>query len=227
MLDDPKIFPLGDGALTVDFGNTISVEHNDRAIALASYFSRNPFTGFIEAVPAYSSVSIFYDLVEVRRNFSEFETAFDAVREIVNASLDRVGSEIGIVSRTVEIPVDFGPDAALDLDHIATHGGLTVEETLRIFTSETYRVYMLGFLPGFAYMGEVDQRIAVPRRESPRLKVPRGSVGIAGRQTGIYPLESPGGWQIIGRTTVEMFTPNAETPSPLAPGDNVRFVPVK
>ena len=227
MLDDPKIFPLGDGALTVDFGNTISAELNDRAIALASYFNRNPFTGFIEAVPAYSSVSIFYELGEVRRNFSEFETAFDAVREIVNASLDQDGSEIGIPSRTIEIPVDFGPDAAPDLDQIAAHGGLTAEETVRLFTSGTYRVYMLGFLPGFAYMGEVDERIAAPRRDTPRLKVPRGSVGIAGRQTGIYPLESPGGWQIIGRTNVEMFTPHAETPCLLAPGDNVRFVSAK
>jgi len=227
MLDDPKIFPLGDGALTVDFGNTISVELNDRAIALASYFSGNPFEGFIEAVPAYSSVSIFYDLVEVRRNFAEFETAFDAVLEIVRASLDRVSSEIGKVSRTIEIPVDFGPDAAPDLVRIAAHRGLTVEETVGIFTSGTYRVYMLGFLPGFAYMGEVDVRIAVPRRDSPRLKVPRGSVGIAGRQTGIYLLESPGGWQIIGRTDLELFTPDAKTPCLLAPGDNVRFVPTK
>jgi inhibitor of KinA len=227
MIDDPKIFPLGDGALTVDFGNTISVEHNDRAIALASYFTGNPFPGFIEAVPAYSSVSVFYELGDVRRNFSEFETAFDAVREIVNASLDQDGSEIGIPSRTIEIPVDFGHDAAPDLDQIAAHRGLTAEETVRLFTSGTYRVYMLGFLPGFAYMGEVDERIAAPRRDTPRLKVPRGSVGIAGRQTGIYPLESPGGWQIIGRTNVEMFTPHAETPCLLAPGDNVRFVPAK
>lgn len=227
MPDDPKIFPLGDGALTVDFGNTISVALNDRAIALASYFGSNPFPGFIEAVPAYSSVSIFYNLAEVRGTFSEFETAFDAVLEIVNASLDRVRSEIGIVTRTIEIPVDFGSDAAPDLDHIAARGGLTVEETVGIFTSGTYRVYMLGFLPGFAYMGEVDERIAVPRRDSPRLKVPRGSVGIAGRQTGIYPLESPGGWQIIGRTNLEMFAPHAETPCLLAPGDTVRFVPTK
>ena len=227
MIDDPKIFPLGDGALTVDFGNTISVELNDRAIALAAYFSGNPFPGFIEVVPAYSSVSIFYDLVEVRRNFAEFETAFDAIREIVTASLARLTGGIGMISRTIEIPVDFGPDAAPDLDQIAAHGGLTIEETVSIFTSGTYRVYMLGFLPGFAYMGEVDERIAVPRRDSPRLKVPRGSVGIAGRQTGIYPLTSPGGWQIIGRTDVELFTPDSETPCLLAPGDSVRFVPTK
>ncbi|HEX6278664.1 MAG TPA: allophanate hydrolase subunit 1, partial [Pyrinomonadaceae bacterium] len=176
MPDDPKIFPLGDGALTVDFGNTISVELNDRAIALASYLSSDPFPGFVEAVPAYSSASIFYDLVEVRRNFSEFETAFDAVREIVNTSLDQVSSGAEIAPRTIEVPVDFGPDAAPDLEHIAAHSGLTVEETVRIFTSGSYRVYMLGFLPGFPYMGEVDERIAVPRRDSPRLKVPPGSV---------------------------------------------------
>lgn len=227
MIDDPKIFPLGDGALTVDFGNTISVEFNDRAIALASYLAGNPFPGFIEAVPAYSSVSIYFDLIEVRRNIADIKTAFDAVREIVNASLDRVSRQNPIVARTIEIPVDFGPDAAPDLDQIAAHSGLTVEEAVRIFTSGNYRVYMLGFLPGFAYMGEVDERIAIPRRDTPRLKVPRGSVGIAGRQTGIYPLESPGGWQIIGRTDLEMFTPGSDTPCLLAPGDNVRFVQTK
>jgi len=96
-----------------------------------------------------------------------------------------------------------------------------------LFTSATYRVYMLGFLPGFAYMGEVDERIAAPRRDSPRLKVPKGSVGIAGKQTGIYPLESPGGWQIIGRSKVEMFSPNADEPCFLRAGDEVRFVRAK
>jgi len=108
---------------------------------------------------------------------------------------------------------------------VAAKAGLSADAVVDLFTGTSYRVYMIGFLPGFAYMGEVDERIAVPRRSSPRLKVPKGSVGIAGRQTGIYPLESPGGWQIIGRTEVELFTPDDHSPCLLRPGDNVRFVP--
>ena len=127
----------------------------------------------------------------------------------------------------IEVPVFFDDECAPDLRAIAEFGGLAPDEVIDIFTSEIYRVYMLGFLPGFAYMGEVDKRIAVARKPTPRLKVPKGSVGIAGRQTGIYPFESPGGWQIIGRTKMELFTPDDETPCFFAPGDHVKFYQVE
>ena len=125
--------------------------------------------------------------------------------------------------RLIEIPVDFGEEFAPDLDFVASINNLAPEKVIEIFTTQTYRVYMLGFLPGFAYMGEVDEQIAAPRKDSPRLKVQKGSVGIAGRQTGIYSLESPGGWQIIGKTDIEMFTPEAKTPTFLQPADLVKF----
>jgi KipI family sensor histidine kinase inhibitor len=123
--------------------------------------------------------------------------------------------------------VRFDDGSAPDLGFVAESSGLSREKVIEIFVSVTYRVYMLGFLPGFSYMGEVDDRIATERKETPRLSVPKGSVGIAGKQTGIYSLESPGGWQIIGRTTAKLFTPRAERPSLLQPGDQVRFVAVK
>lgn len=221
MSDLPKIFPLGDNAITIDFGNVISVETNERAISLAEHLAANPFPGLIEAVPAYSSVAVFYDLIKTRRAFPGDQTAFEAVCRVVrDVEVQHRGPT---ESRVVEIPVDFGPDAALDIDEVAKYAGLTRSEVIDVFTRDTYRVFMIGFLPGFAYMGEVDERIAVPRRQTPRLKVPKGSVGIAGRQTGIYPLESPGGWQIIGRTEFELFTPESESPCPLHPGDSVRF----
>ena len=221
MPDLPKIFPLGDSAVTVDFGNVISVDLNKRVISLAEHLTSNPFPGFVEAVPAYSSLAIFYDLLETRSAFPDQETAFDAVRSVISAiDVDQVSSTD---DRLVEIPVDFRPDAALDLEDLADRAGLSTKDVVEIFSNTLYRVYMLGFLPGFAYMGEVDERIAAPRRQSPRLKVPKGSVGIAGLQTGIYPLESPGGWQIIGRTDIELFTPDAESPCLLSPGDTVRF----
>jgi inhibitor of KinA len=226
MTDEPKIFPLGDGALTIEFGNTISPELNDRALSMARYFTANPFPGLVEAVPAYSSICIFYDVGEVLRRFAEFPTAFEAVCRLVRTALPHTGQTPAENStRAIEIPVNFGPEAALDIDLISKHSGLSRLDVIDLFVSTTYRVYMLGFLPGFAYMGEVDERITVARRESPRLKVPKGSVGIAGRQTGVYPAESPGGWQIIGRTGLEMFTPDAPMPCLLAAGDKVRFVP--
>lgn len=222
--DGIRIFPLGDGALTVEFGNVISEELNRRAIALAHHFDREQFPGFIEAVPAYASTTIFYDLVKVRKNFPDFSIAFDAVKDLATSALDPLSELPQEDTRLIDIRVRFDNDAALDLTSVAEKSGMSKAQVIEIFTSQTYRVFMLGFLPGFTYMGEVDERIAIPRKETPRTLVPNGSVGIAGKQTGIYSLASPGGWQIIGRTEMEMFTPDEEIPSLLRAGDQVRFV---
>jgi inhibitor of KinA len=226
MSDTIRIFPLGDSALTVEFGNVISPDLNAKAIALANVLLENSFPGFIEAVPAYASTTIFYDLVRVRKEFPNFQTAFEAVKYLASSLMDKVGEGTTAAFRTIELPVRFDPDSAPDLDLVAEKSGMAADEVIKIFTSKTYRVYMLGFLPGFTYMGEVDERIAVPRKETPRTLVEKGSVGIAGKQTGVYSLASPGGWQIIGRTDVEMFTPRGDEPTYFKPGDEVRFVPV-
>ena len=223
MSENPRIVPLGEGAVTVDFGNEISVPLNERVIALALKLESDPFPGMIEAVPAYASVSIFFDLVEVCRSFPKSSSAYAAVSDLVGSAIQDLPVADGNETPPIEIPVDFGDTSALDLTTISQHSGLSRENVIDIFVSRTYRVFMIGFLPGFAYMGEVDERIAVPRHSSPRLRVPKGSVGIAGRQTGIYPLESPGGWQIIGRTHVEMFTGDETGPCRLHAGDIVRF----
>jgi len=218
-----KIFSLGDHALTVEFGNEISAELNNRVLKLAHFFDENSFEGFVEIVPAYASLSIFYDVSIVRKNFPEFPTAFAAVSNLVESALLDSNDYTENKTRRIEIPVCFDKEFALDLEFVATENNLTQQEVIEIFLSKTYRVYMLGFLPGFSYMGEVDERIAAPRKQTPRLKVPRGSVGIAGRQTGIYSLESPGGWQIIGKTNVELFTPKSAAPTLLQAGDSVKF----
>ncbi|CAN5284369.1 5-oxoprolinase subunit PxpB [soil metagenome] len=220
-----RFISLGDSALTVEFGNVISVELNDAAIALSNRLSQNPFPGFIESVPAYASTSIFFDISVVRRNFPGFPDAFQAVSSIVDQALENLETTASSPSRLVEIPVRFDPEAGPDLNIVAEQAGLSRESVIEIFTGTIYRVFMLGFLPGFSYMGEVDGRIAMPRKNTPRAVVPKGSVGIAGKQTGIYSLASPGGWQIIGRTAVDMFTPDYESPCMLRPGDNVRFMP--
>jgi len=222
-----RIFSLGDSALTVEFGISISVTLNRKAIALSEYFEQNPFAGFIEAVPAYASTTIFYDPIEVRGHLPGFSTAFEAISDIATNAVDTAAEVKTESTRHMDVPVHFDSESALDLEYVAAQSSISAKDVIQIFTSTTYRVFMLGFLPGFTYMGEVDERIATPRKESPRTSVPKGSVGIAGRQTGIYSLESPGGWQILGRTDVEMFTPGAETPSFLRPGDEVRFVAIR
>ncbi|MFT3745713.1 MAG: 5-oxoprolinase subunit PxpB [Pyrinomonadaceae bacterium] len=218
-----KIFPLGDTALTVEFGNTISPDFNQRAITLAEIIENDPFAGFIEAVPAYASTTIFYDVVAVRSSFPDFPTAFDAVKHLITQTNSNLSEPQTDAVRLVDIPVTFDRQGEFDLSHIANAHALSIDKVIGIFTAKPYRVYMLGFLPGFSYMGEVDERIATPRKQTPRTLVPKGSVGIAGSQTGIYSLASPGGWQIIGRTDIEMFTPDGDEPCVLRPGDSVRF----
>ncbi|HEX8197641.1 MAG TPA: 5-oxoprolinase subunit PxpB [Pyrinomonadaceae bacterium] len=222
-MQKPKIFPLGDAAAIVDFGNQISAEINDRVLSLAKYFDKNPFAGFIEIVPAYSSLTVFYDVFEVRKNNRNLETAFDFVCVEIEKAMLETNENVQIEARLVEIPICFDSEFAPDLNFIAAEKNLSSEEIIEIFLAETYRVFMLGFLPGFAYLGEVAEIIAVPRKQSPRLQVSAGSVGIAGRQTGVYSLASPGGWQIIGRTPLEMFNPDNQPPTVLQPGDRVRF----
>ncbi|MEO6654625.1 MAG: 5-oxoprolinase subunit PxpB [Pyrinomonadaceae bacterium] len=222
-----RIFSLGDSALTVEFGKAVSPSLNKEAIALSTFFENDPFPGFGESVPGYASATIFYDLVAVRRAFPDFSTAFEAVQHLALETLNQLDLSNEGAARHIEIPVHFDNESALDLDYLTEASGLSPGKVIEIFTASTYRVFMLGFLPGFSYMGEVDDRIATPRKPSPRLRVPKGSVGIAGKQTGVYSLESPGGWQIIGRTDIEMFTRDAQSPSYLNPGDEVRFVAVK
>jgi len=221
-----KIFPIGDNALTIEFGTEISAEHNNFVLKLVAYFDQNAFQGLVETVPAYASLTCFYDVLTIRKSCSAFATAFDAVKNFAENALRNLDEFEETDSRLIEIPVCFDKEFALDLDSVAAMNNLTATQVIEIFLRETYRVYMLGFLPGFAYMGEVDERIAAPRKTSPRPKVPKGSVGIAGRQTGIYSLASPGGWQIIGKTNVELFTPERDAPTFFKAGDLVKFYKV-
>jgi inhibitor of KinA len=218
-----KIFPLGDDALTIEFGNEISLELNNQVLKLARFFDRKRFEGFIETVPAYSSLTVYYDVFKVRRNFTTFSSAFEAVRHFTRKALENLEELAETQSRLLTIPVCFDSEFALDLEFVASENNLSPEKVIETFLDATYRVFMLGFLPGFSYMGEVDETIATPRKLAPRVKVPAGSVGIAGKQTGIYSLESPGGWQIIGKTPLELFTPAADSPAFLQAGDEVKF----
>lgn len=219
-----RVYPLGSSALTFDFGNVISEELNEFVVALSGLFESNPFPGFIECVPAYSALTVFYDSALAKSLVMSSETIFEAVSRDVESRIPAVRGAIQTESEVYEIPVDFSSENGPDLETVAELNGISTEEVIDLFLARKYRVYMLGFLPGFAYMGTIDPRISAPRLSTPRTKVPKGSVGIAGLQTGVYPMDSPGGWQVIGRTDTEMFLPDLEHPSYLSAGDLVQFV---
>ncbi len=206
----------GDSALLLQLDEVINVSVNARAIAIARAVRRAGLPGLRDVVPAYRSVAVHFDPLNI-----DIETVRDTLTRAADAA-----PEIS-EGKTVVIPVQYGGDMGPDLREVAEFASVGADEVVARHTGARYRVFMLGFLPGFAYMGTVDETIAMPRHATPRLKVPSGSVGIAGRQTGIYPRESPGGWRLIGRTPVSLFNPNRVPAALLAPGDTVRFVPDK
>ena len=212
------VLPCGDCAVTVQVGKDISEETNQKVVSLLQTLQEAAVPGVRELVPSYSAVCVHYDPAVL-----PYETLLDKLNalELKELTSHDASQEI------VEIPVCYGGEYGPDLDFVAQHNGLSPEEVVAIHSGGTYLVYMLGFLPGFAYMGGMDERIATPRLTSPRAKIPAGAVGIAGGQTGIYPLASPGGWQLIGRTPVKMFAMEGETCNfALSAGDRVRFVPI-
>ena len=224
MIDEVTITSLNENALLVSFGNTIDVTVNQHVISLTVTLVNKPFSGFIEAVPAYSSLAVFYDPGVVRSKNKKGTTAAEFVTSYIREILDDTGKITDHSNaRKIEIPVLYeGADLAL----VADHHRLTTDEIVSIHTSTLYRVFMIGFLPGFAYMGTLNPRIEMSRKTSPRTSVPAGSVAIAGMQTGIYPQASPGGWQLIGRTPIKIFDTAKSTPCLLSSGDTVQFVAI-
>lgn len=218
-----KIFSLSDSAITIDFGNIIDEKINDIVMQLYRDCTKNAFVGMREAMPAYASLTIFYDVFSVRKNYTSFKSAYAFVEVFLIKSYENIGKSVTTKRRIIEIPVIYDGE---DLSYVADYHQISEEKVIKLHTTPTYRVYMLGFLPGFAYMGGLDAHIATPRRATPRTKVPAGSVGIAGNQTGIYPSESPGGWQLIGRTELELYTPNETKKTLLNAGDLVKFVSI-
>ncbi|TBR19011.1 MAG: 5-oxoprolinase subunit PxpB [Chitinophagaceae bacterium] len=220
-IPDYKIFPLGDSALTIDFGNTINECLNDTVISIFNSLQQNPFEGLIESVPAYSSLTIYYDISIINKIIKNESTVFHWIKNKVNEQLQQKQVLLNKKVSTVSIPVCYDKKYAPDLEWMSEHIKISCEEIIQLHCDTTYRVFMLGFLPGFAYMGTVNNKIEAPRKQKPQ-NVSEGSVGIAGKQTGIYPLSSPGGWQIIGRTPLKLFN-KKEGNTLLNPGDSVRF----
>lgn len=220
-----RIFPLGDTAITIDFGNHINESVNKEVVARFTQLQQQPLPGMIEAIPAYSSLTILYNLFEVVKKKKTGTTAFDWMKEQLEERMKLPLTEQLLTTRLIKIPVCYATEFAPDMPYLATTKNISTEELIQIHQASNYKVYMLGFLPGFAYMGQVDERIAIPRKQQPQNVLP-GSVGIAGKQTGIYPFTSPGGWQIIGRTPLKLFDATREEPALLKAGDTVQFVAI-
>ncbi len=218
-----KIHSLSEAALTVSFEQVIDEHLNEYIVQLGGEIRKNPCVGLREIVVAYASLTIYYDMTAVYNETNSSPSEF--VKKYAENIIEnfRHNSQGETKRNIIEIPVIYDGQ---DLGKVCSQIGLFKPELIELHTAPLYRIFMIGFLPGFAYLGGMDKRLAVPRRESPRLKVPAGSVGIAGEQTGIYPLESPGGWQLIGRTEMPLFTPNKKELTILKHGDYVKFIAI-
>jgi len=214
----PKIVPLGDSALLVQLGNAIDLAINQRIHALANLIATSAIKGIIETVPAYATLLVHYD---------PFVLSFTQIKNILRAKLTQIQENESRKARRVEVPVRYGGELGPDLKSVALHLGLRVEDVIRIHSEKAYMVYMMGFTPGYPYMGKLDDALIMPRLETPRTRVPAGTVAIAGSQTGIYSIESPGGWNLIGWTPLKLFDLNANLPFLFAPGDEVKFISEK
>ncbi|GGL49195.1 5-oxoprolinase subunit PxpB [Sporolactobacillus putidus] len=223
-----KIEPFGELAVRVIFGDRIDPVIQQKINQFTAFFDRHPFGGFIEYVPAYTNVVFYYDPRQViaygKKDLPAQQQVVDYLLGLLERMAERKKQEKS--RRTVHIPVCYGGDFGPDLREVADIHNLSVDEVIAKHSEPEYLVYMLGFAPGFPFLGGLPEELATPRRAAPRVKIAAGSVGIAGRQTGAYPLDSPGGWQIIGRTPLPLFTPDTDPPTLLMAGDLVKFDPI-
>ena len=213
----PRFFQAGDSAIVVEFEERIDLVTNARCVAIADALRAVNLPGIRDVVPAYRAVTVYFD---------PLRTDYGRLVAGLKQTTSDLPSAVAPPGRTHRVPVCYELEFGLDLTEVAAFARLSTDETIARHSTPEYRVFMVGFIPGFAYLGTVDERIAVPRRSVPRTRVPAGSVAIAARQTGVYPMDSPGGWQVIGRTPLRLFDPSRSRPSLFQAGDAVQFVPI-
>lgn len=217
MYDKVKYLAAGDRGLIIEFGDKIEEAINYKIRSMLLAISTSDTIGIIEMVPTYRSIMVIYDPMIIR-----FDELIDKICSL-EGRLDKMSM---LQSKTIEIPTVYGGEYGPDINFVAEYNKITTEEVIKIHTSAEYLIYMIGFTPGFPYLGGMPEKIAVPRHKIPRTKIPAGSVGIAGSQTGIYPIESPGGWQLIGRTPVKLYDPYRDEPVLLCSVDHIRFIAI-
>ena len=206
--------PLGDSSILIQLGDAIDPALNARVHALSALLQTSP--AVIETVPAYCTVLVHYD---------PLATTYNQIKNIIEGKISLLDDSTHRPSHRLEIPVLYGNASGPDLEPAATTLALSPSELIRLHSEREYTVYMMGFTPGFPYLGILNEKLSLPRLSTPRTRVPAGSVAIAGSQTGIYPVDSPGGWHIIGHTPLKLFDPTSETPFLFSPGYTVKFIP--
>ncbi|KKY01726.1 allophanate hydrolase [Paraclostridium benzoelyticum] len=215
---ETKYLLAGDKSIVVEFGDIIDEEINRKVINLMKSIEKSSLSDYIyEMIPTYRSLMIIYNPLKI------------AFNNLINTVKD-MESNLEILEKheknIVKVPVLYGNDFGPDIETVAKHNGLKIEDVIKLHSEAEYLVYMLGFTPGFTYLGGMNNKLETPRLANPRVKIPEGSVGIAGKQTGVYPIESPGGWQLIGRTPIKLYDPKRENPILLKAGDYVKFIPI-
>ncbi len=216
-MQNVKIVAAGDSSILIEFGNEINPEINRKIISLVQLIRAQQIEGVVDMIPAFCSLLVNYD-----PRIISYDKMQGRMRELLRMDVQAAAGS----RRIFEIPVCYGGEYGPDIENIAANAGLSVEEVIRIHSSQDYLIYMLGFLPGFCYLGGLDERIHTPRLANPRVRIPAGSVGIGGSQTGIYPLDSPGGWQLMGMTPVKTYDPTREIPILVQAGDYIHFIPI-
>ncbi len=220
-----QFIPLGECAVLLSFGHTITDAIHEKLMQVKNIIEDNPFPGFIETVPAYNSLTVFYTPSEVKK------TAGTISASVIH-SLQQVIEAIGLnetektISPVITIPVCYDDEYGIDLKELSTQLHLPVEQIVELHAKQVYKVFMIGFTPGFPYMGILDEQLFTKRKAQPRISVAAGSVAIAGNQTGIYPLSTPGGWNIVGRTPLKLFNEQKENPFLLKAGDTIQFTSI-
>ncbi|AJA49954.1 kinase A inhibitor [Clostridium pasteurianum DSM 525 = ATCC 6013] len=211
------IIEVNETSILIEFGETINEDIQEIVKAFCEYLDKHPFKGMVEYIPAFSSVAVIYNPME-----SNYEEVYLILKNILcNLKLPYEKNR-----RIVKIPVCYGDKFGPDIQYVADYNKISIDEVVKIHSKGKYIVYMIGFAPGFPYLGGMSKSIATPRRKSPRTAIPKGAVGIAGEQTGVYPISTPGGWQIIGSTPLKLFRPEEEPPTLLRAGDIVKFYPI-
>lgn len=217
IVDEIRYLASGDMGIVMEFANKIDKDVNARILSVVNSLKEEKIEGILDILPTYRSIQVNYDPSVI--SYSDIKKKLESLEKTnVGASDSKV--------RLIEIPTIYGGEYGPDIDFVAENANLSVDEVIKIHSSTSYLVYMMGFMPGFTYLGGLDERIATPRLKSPRLRIPAGSVGIAANQTGMYPVDSPGGWQLIGRTPLKLYDEKNDPPVFVNAGDYIKYVPI-
>lgn len=212
-----RFLTVGDCAISVEFGNEINAEINNKIIVFNNIIKDSNINGIIETVPSFRSLLVYYDPLKLY---------FYEIKDILSNLYKKLDIKNNNNKRIIEIPVCYDKDFGVDLEFVGDYTNLSLDEVIKLHSEKEYLIYMLGFLPGFAYLGGMNKKLNTPRLNTPRLNLEVGSVGIGGEQTGIYPLVSPGGWRIIGRTPLKLYDINREDTILYKAGDYIKFIPI-